>query len=365
MSQGALSEGNFNNTNSAAVPAGLFSGCAVTTGYEEVIEVNPSNGWASLNFVSAASAKAAQISIDNHKLWIYAVDGVYIQPKLVDTFLMYNGERYSAMVKLDQQPAAYTIRVANSLPDQLIAGYATLAYTNSLTTISNINSTAAAINYAGVTTSPNVINLDTTSITPYNVPPPSNSVASTYILNMGRYNANWQWTMNNLSSFALSLESQSPVLFTSSPATAGNTSLTLRTKVNTWVDIILQSNLGPQNPAQPPHPIHKHGNKGYLIGSGNGLFNYSSVAEAQKVIPQSFNITTAAYRDSFTTAAILMEPAWVAFRYQASNPGAWLLHCHIQTHLVGGMAVQVLDGIDAWPHVPANYRYGNGEGPKG
>ena len=360
MSQGALTQGNFNNTDPSAVPDGLFSGCTPTSGQQAVFKVDPSARWASFNFVSALSAKNAQIAIDNHQMWIYAVDGVYIQPQLVDTFLMYNGERYSAMVKLDQKPGAYTMRFANALPDQLIAANAVLLYKTSPTVVANPNSTAAAINYGAQLTSPNVKNLDTASTKPFNVPAPSNDVSATYKLNMGRYGYNWQWTMNNISTWSLKYEDMSPLLFSNSPSTAGDPALTIRTQNSTWVDIVLQSNLGPQNPAQPPHPIHKHGNKGYLIGAGNGTFNWSSVAEAQKEAPELFNTATAPYRDSFTTPAILMEEAWVVFRYQVDNPGAWLLHCHIQTHLIGGMALQILDGVDAWPTVPKEYKSGNG-----
>jgi hypothetical protein len=43
-------------------------------------------------------------------------------------------------------------------------------------------------------------------------------------------------------------------------------------------------------------------------------------------------------------------------RYHVVNPGAWMLHCHIQSHLNGGMAMVILDGIDVWPDVPEEYK---------
>jgi FtsP/CotA-like multicopper oxidase with cupredoxin domain len=327
-----------------------------TKGSQEVIFVNPAQKWANFHFISALSTKATQISIDQHPMWIYAVDGNYITPQQVDSFLMYNGERYSVMVQLDNTPGDYIIRFANNLPDQLISGYATMAYAHSR---SNTNSTPS-INYAGNPVSSDIRVLDTTTLQPFNQAPPANEVNATYIVDMGRYGANWEWTLNNKSTWALSLDNQAPLLFTDSPSTAGNDSLTIRTYNNTWIDIILQVTLGPQNPAQPPHPIHKHSNKGYLIGSGTGAFNYSSVAEAIRHIPQSFNISTAVMRDSFTTPAILFDPAWVALRYYVHNPGAWFIHCHIQTHLTGGMAIAILDGIDAWPSPPVRYIKSNG-----
>ena len=99
--------------------------------------------------------------------------------------------------------------------------------------------------------------------------------------------------------------------------------------------------------------MHKHSNKAYFIGTGEGLFNWSSVAEAQAAVPEQFNLKTAGYRDTFVTSPI--NPSWLAIRYQVVNPGAFLFHCHIETHLEGGMAVALLDGVDAWPFIPRAY----------
>lgn len=54
----------------------------------------------------------------------------------------------------------------------------------------------------------------------------------------------------------------------------------------------------------------------------------------------------------FTTSAAEGNSTWLALRYQVVNPGAFLFHCHIQTHMSGGMAVVLLDGVDAWPAIP-------------
>ena len=31
------------------------------------------------------------------------------------------------------------------------------------------------------------------------------------------------------------------------------------------------------------------------------------------------------------------------------------MHCHFEIHLGGGMAIAILDGVDAWPKVPSEY----------
>lgn len=50
----------------------------------------------------------------------------------------------------------------------------------------------------------------------------------------------------------------------------------------------------------------------------------------------------------------------MVIRYQVVNPGPFLFHCHVQTHVAGGMAVALLDGVDQWPEVPTEYANGNG-----
>ena len=336
------------------------------------------------------SIKTPVFSIDEHPMWIYAVDGLYIQPQLADTVFLYNGERFSAMVKLDKPPGDYTIRVANSGADQIISGYATLSYRNSTSGPSSqypsfspsqkakggsgrasryhrnqrrsTNSTSKPyINYAGGNTTASVRPLDETVLLPFPANKPAPTADATHILKLGRLGANYNWSLSGSALYDITSENNQPLLFhpeSHSNPDAFNKDLIIRTKKGNWVDIILQVVLNAAAPAQPAHPVHKHGNKGYLIGGGTGTFNYSTVAEAMKYIPGSFNLESPSYRDSFATPSVLQGPAWIAFRYEVSNPGAWYLHCHIQTHLTGGMAVVIMDAVDDWPVVPAEYAAG-------
>lgn len=52
----------------------------------------------------------------------------------------------------------------------------------------------------------------------------------------------------------------------------------------------------------------------------------------------------------------------MVLRYEVVNPGAFLFHCHMQTHMAGGMAIAMLDGVDDWPTLPSEYANGNGMG---
>ena len=358
----ALDEGLNFTSDITKVPPGLNDGCSPTNGTKEIILVNAQNGWASIHWISAMSVKTPVVSIDEHPMYIYAVDGAYIQPQRADTAFMYNGERYSAMVKLDKPAGDYTIRVANQAADQILAGFATLRYANTRhrhNTTSTENSTSTSkpyINYAGLNVSADVVPLDLTKLLPFPASAPAPTADATHILKFGRLGANWAWTLSGSALYSEDRDFDAPLLFNPNSPAANNNSLIIRTKNDTWVDIVMQVVLNDAAPAQPAHPVHKHSNKAYIIGAGDGVFNYTDVAAAMKVIPESFNLQTPSLRDSFTTPSVLQGPAWVVFRYHVVNPGAWYLHCHIQTHLTGGMAMTMMDGVDAWPEIPEEYQ---------
>ncbi|KAL8822659.1 MAG: hypothetical protein Q9191_006609 [Dirinaria sp. TL-2023a] len=356
--QKALDEGNF-TSDITKLPPGLIDGCKPTNGSQEIIEVDAKDGYVSIHWISAMSIKTPVVSIDEHPMCVFAVDGQYIQPQPADTIFMYNGERFAAMVKLDKPPGDYTIRVANSGADQLISGYATLRVKGNDSTSTSptpASTSTPYINYAGGNVSASVIPLDETKLVPFPASKPAPTADATHFLKFGRLNANWEWTLSGNGSYPETADYQQPLLFYPNSTDAHNSSLVFRTKNGTWVDVVMQVVLNAAAPAQPAHPIHKHSNKAYIIGAGNGVFNYSSVADAIQSIPGSFNLETPSLRDSFATPSVLQGPAWVVFRYQSINPGAFYVHCHIQTHLTGGMAMTILDGVDVWPEVPPEYQ---------
>lgn len=122
------------------------------------------------------------------------------------------------------------------------------------------------------------------------------------------------------------------------------------TLLQSVVDFILQS-----NPRNPPHPVHKHGVPAYIIGRGSGAFNWSSVAEAIIASPTSFNLVDPPLRDGFLTSATTTDFSWTVIRYEAPVNTVTFMHCHINEHLFGGMAVALLEGADCLPPIPEEY----------
>lgn len=332
----------------------MFEGCTPTQGNQEIITVNAATQqYVSLDLTSAAGHLELVFSVDEHDMWVYAIDGRYINPIRVNALTIPNSNRYSVMVPLTNPRGDYNVRLVSGATQQIINTTAILRYagSNQLNRPSNpwimINGSAA---------NPNTVFLDEQAVVPFPPLPPIQAPDATYFLTIGRFNASYLWTLGN-SSFGLELEESQPLLFNQS---AIPDNLIIRTQNNTWIDLVMQVNSG----GQPAHPIHKHSNKHFLLGSGNGTFSYSSVAEAVQSIPESFNLVNPQYRDTSSTPLAATGPTWMAIRYHVMNPGAFLMHCHIQGHQSGGMALAFLDGVDRWPTIPPAYRFDSGFFPK-
>jgi len=96
-------------------------------------------------------------------------------------------------------------------------------------------------------------------------------------------------------------------------------------KYNTTVQLILQ---GTNIFAGESHPIHLHGHDFYIVGAGFG--NYNSRTD-----PQKFNLVDPPMRNTVNVPV----NGWAAIRFVADNPGAWLMHCHLDVHITWGLAM--------------------------
>ncbi|KAH7370139.1 laccase TilA [Rhexocercosporidium sp. MPI-PUGE-AT-0058] len=340
--------------NLELVPPGMYEGCNATTSELAVIEANPHKGWIGLSFISTASIQELVVSIDDHPMWLYGIDGRYVEPQLVDAMTLSHGSRHSVMVQLNKPARDYTIRLAGAGLNQKVFTSGTLSYKGG----DHSNNPNASINYAGANTTAVVRYLNDHAVVPFPPVHPAPTVDQTIKLLLNRTGAVWQWSLNENNIFNVAYEDINPLLY--NPIGLQDTGLTITTKNNTWVDLIFVVTI--TGGLQPPHPIHKHSNKAHIIGLGTGEFNYTDVAEAMQYIPESFNLDNPPYRDGFYTLPLQTASTWMAVRYKVENPGPFLLHCHINPHLTGGMSVAILDGYDAWPVVPMEYQPGENGG---
>jgi FtsP/CotA-like multicopper oxidase with cupredoxin domain len=349
-----------NISDVSKVPKHMQWECRPSSGSNYTVEVDPADGWASFNFIGTASNKQILFSIDEHLMWLYEVDGGYVEPQEFVSAAISSGQRFSVMVKLDKPPARYTIRLPDAGVTQVISGFANLVYKGAE------NSTRESqpyVTYGGQTPlggthtksyTPNEAMTDT--LIPWPAAAPALVADEEFHLLMGRTDASINYTMNTKYMYPPGFQADRPMLFyPNSTLGTEDDHLFVRTKNGSWVDLILEVAAVVDGELPPPHDMHKHGSKMYRIGEGAGRWNYSSVAEAIAAQPLSFNLVNPGLRDTWMFAKTPPQGFWSVYRYHVTDPGAWLFHCHFEHHLMGGMAIAILDGVDAWPEVPEEY----------
>ncbi|KAI1609489.1 laccase TilA [Exophiala viscosa] len=334
--------------NLANLPDNAYYTCNPYTGANYTLTVDAADGWQAITLINPGAFALLKVTIDSHKLYVYEVNGNYIVPQVVDEVVVSNGDRYTFFVKLDQTAGDYQIRVANDGINQVISGYGLLSYSGGSSSLLG----TSVINYGGQ---------NTTTITAFDsaagAPFPASSVAATadasFVLDIMKNPAlpldSWSWTLSGVEAYNQTRDDETPPLLYLDPASVPATDLILETYSNQWVDLIIKIS----GPVAEPHPIHKHANKFYMIGAGVGDFNFTSVAEAQAA-GYVFNLDNPPYLDGYTSTPAEGSAAWMVFRYEVNTPGAWILHCHVQTHFSGGMAVAILDAIDDFPTIPSD-----------
>ncbi|KAF4356948.1 hypothetical protein F8388_015924 [Cannabis sativa] len=95
-------------------------------------------------------------------------------------------------------------------------------------------------------------------------------------------------------------------------------------KFNEVVEIVFQNTalIGVEN-----HPIHLHGFNFHILAQGFG--NFKSRRDSKK-----FNLVNPQIRNTIGVPV----GGWAVIRFQANNPGIWLMHCHLDVHLPWGLA---------------------------
>lgn len=337
------------------MPTYVLRGCSETDAPLEVIKVYRDetygdDSWVALNLIGAFHGITATVSIDEHPMWVYAVDGGYVRPRRVEAVPITNGERFSVLIQA-KKAGDFTIRVAASTDPQIIAGYATLRI-DIPGQKADKGPSVPYIDDAGEPLSRDVEVYDPNTSKPFPPKPIPEFANETLILHMGTAIPPYLWALNVTPLAPPTLEAEPPLLLEPRPS---RDHIVGRRK-DEWVDVVLITATSPN----PPHPIHKHGVKMYLLGMGYGPWTHASIADAAADMPGVFNLVDPPLKDSFTSLKVgfgnLDDTAWLAVRYHASNPGAWLLHCHVLGHLIGGMQVVLLDGVDDWPEMPEEYR---------
>ncbi|QPG98040.1 hypothetical protein C2857_007180 [Epichloe festucae Fl1] len=330
--------------NQSSLPAET---CTSTTSTLLVVSADRSRGWLALNLVNAGAVSALRVSLDAHSMFIYAADGLYVRLQEVKVLHMELGQRYSVMIKLDQKPAEYFLRFAtypSGDMQQVLEGRAIISYTATSNPPGNVmDDEASTWMFPNGSAKAGATLLNSRALAPFDSTSPPLSAKADKTINLSVNQTDVVTWVFDQEPFT---EPDVPILY-GNISSGWKASTTMHLPLNATIDMIV--NVSNQSMDTMGHPLHLHGHKFWVLGSGTGSFPYSNVEEAPDGV---LNLRDPPFRD--TTG--LPAQGWTVIRFVTDNPGAWIFHCHLQWHIVSGMALVFVEGGDALPALLNAYR---------
>ena len=98
------------------------------------------------------------------------------------------------------------------------------------------------------------------------------------------------------------------------------------------IDIVLL-NTGADSGGLDAHPWHAHGRHYWDLGGGNGTYDAVANDALWEGKEPAVRDTTMLYRYGMSTGNGTVQ-GWRAWRLRVSEPGVWMIHCHILQHML-------------------------------
>ncbi|KAL2678498.1 hypothetical protein Neosp_009244 [[Neocosmospora] mangrovei] len=323
--------------------------CEPTEGPLEVITAEYGEDWIWINFIHSGAHHELQISVDGHDVYVVAADGEFVYPQKVHAANCNLGERVSILVHLNKKPGDYAIRVTSLRTEQIIQGLGILRYPSQPKgNDSNVPTTKPWVHLNGSLVSPAFTAMDETKLAPYpHRPPPAKSDNTIkFLVNMTGSGA-WALGVGSHQAFRQQLP---PLLWDESSrgqTTYGENQL----RNGSVVDIIYENGAN----VTSQHPFHKHNNKAWIIGTGEGGFPWETVADAiEGGAAKNFNFKNPPIRDGCRLGNGTGD--WTVIRYEIAFPAVSMLHCHMIHHFGAGQQVVLLEGVESMGKVPSHVK---------
>ncbi|TFK19081.1 Cu-oxidase-domain-containing protein [Coprinopsis marcescibilis] len=279
-------------------------------------------------------------SIDGHDLTVIEADGQSTQPLQVQNLTIFAGQRYSFVLKADQPPGNYWIR---AVPNTGVSGLLNTSGSEG----GGLNSAILRYIHRDVqpvdpttspTPNPTILQEENLRSLQNNLPPPVINPGDLDVVTLDpRFNLN-PGSDFNFSINGITWESnvENPILLQLlnhvPPDQLVNQGFIRRIKRNDIIEIRL--------PAVPnsggPHPFHLHGHAFWVIKSAG---------------TNKTNFVNPVRRDVVNTGIGNDPNDSVILRFRADNPGPWFFHCHIEFHLLAGLAMVFIEDSDNIPKV--------------
>ncbi|THG21288.1 laccase-7-like [Camellia sinensis] len=374
-SQALASGGAPNSSNAFTIngqPGDLYQ-CSSNSTYK----VNVARGKTYLlRIINAAMNNQFFFKIANHKMTVVAVDATYTTPMVTDFIVIAPGQTIDALLTADQPVASYymaahTYLSSEGIPDTTTSTTGIIVYENAMPSTPRMpvlpafNDTPTAYKFYSSLTAlvnaphwvPVPLNVDEHMFVTVSlglVPCEAGSTCAGPLqqrlaasLNNASFEFNTKLSMmeaffNNVDGiYTTDFPDQPPLVFdyTNSNNNFNRTIIMTskstkvkKLKFNSTVEMVLQNtaSLGIES-----HPMHLHGFNFHVLAQGFG--NYDPIND-----PKKFNLLNPQARNTIAVPT----GGWVVVRFQANNPGIWLMHCHMDIHVPWGlsMAFEVENG---------------------
>ncbi|RMZ70755.1 multicopper oxidase [Pyrenophora seminiperda CCB06] len=274
-----------------------------------------------IRLVNAAVDTHFKFMIDNHTMSVIGSDLVPLTPYTTDIVSIGMGQRHDLIFTANQQDVADKFWM-RAIPQSACSDNANRDDIRGIVyygTASSGDPTTSAYDFEDACTD------ETPNLVPFN----SKTVGSSPSLTadepvaVGFNAANmFRWTLNSTS---MIVEWGNPTLLqiatgNDSSFVASNAVVQLPT-ADEWAYVVISTTLS------VPHPVHLHGHDFFVLAQGTGTYSADAVSLQTENPPR---------RDT----AMLPASGYLVLAFQADNPGAWLMHCHIGWHTSEGFALQ-------------------------
>ncbi|GKZ89252.1 CAZyme family AA1 [Aspergillus niger] len=346
----------YNPTGAEPIPnSWLFNDTMNTT-----IAVKPNTTYL-LRLANIAAFTAQYFYIEDHPLTIVEIDGVYTEPTTADILYIAVAQRYSVLftTKATTDKNYPIVTVVDSTLLDTITPDLQLNNTNWLQYDSS-----AAYPQANITVaeSDDLVPFDDGTLVPYDLVPlletPDLTVNVAVIMENLDTGMGYAF-LNNISYTAPKVPTLYTVLsagtLATDPTVYGDYTHTQVLPHNAIVEIILN------NQDTGSHPFHLHGHVFQVVARYPAMGpDFLSLADATD--PIAFD---PANHTSFPTypprrdTVVVPPMGYVVLRFRADNPGVWLFHCHIDWHLMQGLAMTFVEApllIQNRLSIPADHK---------
>ncbi|PKA66886.1 Laccase-3 [Apostasia shenzhenica] len=322
-----------------------------------------------LRFINAAMNTELFVSVADHPMTVVAVDASYTKPFTTSVILLGPGQTTDVLIHATHHSgrfyiAAHAFASSPAAPLDNTTTTAILEYNTGETTtnppalprLPAFNDSAAADAFAAGLKSPRPVKIPapvdnrlftTVGLGLFNCPPGKqcggpngtrfgasmNNIS--FVLPRGKLSLLQAAVFGVSGVFTADFPASPPVKF---DYTGNNISRSLwqpmkatklyPVKFGSVMEVVLQ---GTSIVGVDEHPTHLHGYNFYVLARGKGNFD-------RRRDEGKFNLVDPPKRNTIGVPA----GGWAVIRFVADNPGVWLMHCHIDSHLTWGLATALL-----------------------